>query len=159
MVIFETPFANILHLNNTNTLVTKWLEKPDNAAFVETYGALLQYVTENHLVRLYCTDLTSIGSLTREQEAWLSLEFYQKAYNIIKAVCYVAVVFSEGHFRAIVSNYQLPAALPPPNYVQLNYFTDQEEALHWLESIKEGQDATLLQPFPDLLKSSNRYIL
>jgi hypothetical protein len=146
MVIFETPFVNILHLSNVKTFIIKWLCKPDNAAFIEAYGALLQFVTENHLIRRYCTDLTSIGSLTREQEAWLSLEYYQKAYNVIQAECYVAVVFSEGHFKAIVSNYQLPAALPPPDYVQLNYFTDQEEALHWLESIKEGQDAAVFQP-------------
>ncbi|WP_162055869.1 hypothetical protein [Pontibacter pamirensis] len=91
-------------------------------------------------MRLYCTDLTSIGSLTREQESWLSQEYYQKSFNKLKTDFFVAVIFSEEHFKAVVSNYQIPSALSPHPYVYFNYFTDQQEALHWLESIEKGQD-------------------
>ncbi|WP_460925207.1 hypothetical protein [Pontibacter brevis] len=72
------------------------------------------------------------------------MEYYQKSYNQLKRDFFVAVIFSEEHFKAVVTNYQTPSALLPHPYVYFNYFTEKEEALHWLWSIKEGQDSAFI---------------
>lgn len=150
MVIFETPCVEISYLFQVSCLFIKWLSRPDNATFVEAHSAVLQFSIDNPVVRSYCTDLTSVGSLTREQESWLSLEYYQKSYKKLQCTFFVAVIFSEEHFKAVVSNYQVPSALSPHPYVFFNYFTDSYEALHWLECIEKGQDSALLPLYPGL---------
>jgi len=146
MVIFETPYVVITYLYQFSCLEINWLQSPDDKTFVNAHLAALQFSIDNHTIKLYCTDLTSVGSLTREQEAWLSQECYKKSYHVLQDDFFVAVVFSEEHFKAVVSNYALPSATPAHDYVHFNYFTDQAEALHWLDSIKKGQDTALL-PF------------
>lgn len=144
MVIFETPCVEISYVFHVNCLYINWLCSPDNATFVEAHSVALQFSIDNPVVRSYCTDLTSIGSLSRDQEAWLSHEYYQKSYNKLKSDFFVAVIFSEEHFKAVVTNYQIPSALSPHPYVYFNYFTLKQEALHWLESIEKGQDLAFL---------------
>ncbi len=144
MVIFKTPYVEISFLYQFNCLVIKWLRRPSDRAFREAHHAALEYSVNNHIIKLYCTDLTLIGPLSKEQETWLSVECYKKSYNILQDDFYVAVVFSEDHFKAVVSNYLVPSAAPTHAFVHFNYFTDQYEALHWLESIKKGQDSALL---------------
>ncbi|GAA4436084.1 hypothetical protein GCM10023188_28740 [Pontibacter saemangeumensis] len=119
--------------------------KPDDAAFVHAHLAALQLSLERQSVKFYCTDLTSVGALTREQEYWLNQELYKKSYNILQDDFFVAVVFSEEHFKAVVSNYIVPSATPSHEFVHFNYFTDQAEALQWLRGIKKGQDTALIQ--------------
>lgn len=150
MVIFETPDVRITYHLHFNCLIIKWLRNPCDTSFVSTHLAALQFSIDSHRVKLYCTDLTLIGSLSREQEAWLSQECYKKSYNVLQDEFYVAVVFSEQHFKAVVSNYVVPSAMPSHEFVHINYFTDQGEALQWLESIKKGQDAALIRANPDL---------
>lgn len=144
MVLLETAYVRISYLNQFNCLLIKWLQKPDDAAFVSAHLAALQFSIDNHTVTLYCTDLTLTGSLSREQEAWLIQECYKKSYNVLQDDFFVAVVFSEEHFKAVVMNYFVPSAAPSHKFVHFNYFTDQGEALHWLESIKKGQDMALI---------------
>lgn len=144
MVLLETKYAEISYFHTFNCLHIRWLLKPDDAAFVSVHLTALQFSIDNHVVRHYCTDLTLIGSLSREQEAWLLQECYKKTYFVLQDVFFVAVVFSEDHFKAVVTNYVVPSAAASPDYVHFNYFTDQDEALHWLESIKKGQDTALI---------------
>ncbi|WP_242919517.1 hypothetical protein [Pontibacter liquoris] len=114
--------------------------KPNAAIFEEAYLQLLKVVTTANVIKFYCTDLSSIGALDREQESWLNLEYYPKAYDLIQDDIYVAVVFSEEHFKAIVTNYQVTIPDTHHHFIQFTYFTNVEEALHWLQNIK-GQDA------------------
>lgn len=151
MVILQTPYVRITYLNQFNSLLIKWLRKPDDVTFVGAHLTALQFSIDSHTVKLYCTDLTSIGPLTRDQESWLSQECYKKSYNILQDDFFVAVVFSEDHFKAVVSNYVVPSADPIHEFVHFNYFTNQSEALHWLESIKKGRDIALIPANPDLL--------
>lgn len=144
MVLLETECVKIIYLNQYNCLKIKWLEKPNDTAFVSAHLAALQFSIDHHTVKLYCTDLTLIGSLTREQEFWLIQECYKKSYNVLQDNFFVAVVFSEEHFKAVVTNYVAPSATLSHDFVHLNYFTDQGEALQWLESIKKGQDSALV---------------
>ena len=151
MVIFETSFVRIDYLDQLEILVIKWLEKPDDATFADAYLKALQFLKRNFPIKLYCTDLTLIGPLTRNQELWLSQECYKKSYNVLQDDFFVAVVFSEDHFKAVVFNYALPATAQAHEFVHFNYFTCQDEALHWLSSIKEGQNIALMPPVPGLL--------
>lgn len=81
----------------------------------------------------------------------MSQECYKKSYDVLQDDFFVAVVFSEDHFKAVVFNYALPAATQVHKFVHFNYFTSQDEALHWLASVKEGQDIALMPPIPGLL--------
>ncbi|MBF9254693.1 hypothetical protein I2I11_15415 [Pontibacter sp. 172403-2] len=69
-------------------------------------------------------------------------------YNVIKDNIYAAVVFSEEHFKAIVSNYQVASPAAQHQFINFTYFTDLEEALFWLQSIKKGPDTALLSAAP-----------
>ena len=145
MLLLETEYVIIRYIEEVNCLNIRWLMKPDDAAFVRAHLATLQFSLDRHAVKYYCTDLTLVGSLAREQEYWLNQEFYEKSYNILQDDFFVAVVFSEEHFKAVVTNYVVPSATPTHAFVHFNYFTDQGEALHWLGSIKKGQDTALIQ--------------
>ncbi|MCJ8167387.1 hypothetical protein MKJ04_21275 [Pontibacter sp. E15-1] len=146
MVVLETPYVKISYLFQVNCLSVSWLMRPTDAVFIEAHVAIVEFLSKNFPVKLYCTDLTLVGALTKDQETWLATECYNKTYNILNDDFYVAVVFSENHFKAVVSNYMVPSSETADDYVHFNYFTDQEEALHWLENIKKGQDSALF-PF------------
>ncbi|MCC9167477.1 hypothetical protein [Pontibacter harenae] len=128
---------------------TRWKSKPGFKAFKEANLEILAFLTRHESLICFCTDLTLIGALSREQEAWLVYEYYPKVYKLLYADFFLAVVFSEGHFKAIVSHYQLERVQVIHEYLKINYFTDADEALHWLHNVQKGQDAGLLHP--DLL--------
>ncbi|WP_347159114.1 hypothetical protein [Pontibacter chitinilyticus] len=111
---------------------------------MEAYLHILDLLTVNAGLRLYCTDLSNIGALDREQEVWLNLEYYPMVHNLLQSDFYVAVVFSEEHFKAIVTNYQASAPAELYAFTHFTYFTAVDEAIHWLMSIKKGQDTALL---------------
>ncbi|WP_161887964.1 hypothetical protein [Pontibacter russatus] len=127
------------------------MDKPDDATFADAYLTALQFLKHIFPIKLFCTDLTLIGPLTRTQELWLSQECYKKSYNVLQDDFFVAVVFSEDHFKAVVFNYVLPETAYAHEFVHFNYFTCQNEALHWLASINEGQDTALMPRIPGLL--------
>ena len=151
MVVYETPCVRIDFLDHFEILIIKWKIKPDDATFFDAYLTALQFLRNNCPVKLYCTDLTLIGPLTRDQESWLNQVCYKKSYNVLQDDFFVAVVFSEDHFKAVVFNYVLPETAQAHEFVHFNYFTCQDEALHWLSSIKEGQNTALMAPVPGLL--------
>ncbi|MBB6610065.1 hypothetical protein H7F15_03360 [Pontibacter sp. Tf4] len=126
-----------------------WKNRPTDAVFVETYLQGLAFVQEQVKVKLYCTDLTLSGPLEREQEAWLNNHYYSKVHDTIQEDFFVAVVFSEDHFKAIVTNY---TATEPAehSFIHFNYFTDRAEAILWLESEKKGRDAIMFPTISQL---------
>ncbi|WP_242928306.1 hypothetical protein [Pontibacter vulgaris] len=130
---------------DTQSILMKWVKMPETAAFKEAYLSTLNYVAGHPYVKLYCTDLTLSGSLNREQEGWLYSEYYALVYNIIRDDIYAAVVFSEDHFKALVTNYLATPAVPNNDFIHFNYFTEQEEALSWLGDIYEGRYTAVLQ--------------
>ncbi|GAB3195198.1 hypothetical protein ABID22_003598 [Pontibacter aydingkolensis] len=140
MVIKDTPYVGISHDVATDILFINWKQKPTIKQLKDTYLSALQHVQQTCLITSFCTDLTAIGPLNREQEAWLMLEFYPSVYQIIKSSINAAVVFSEEHFKAIVTNYQQPAYLSRQDFIHFNYFTAYQEATHWLIDIKKGQE-------------------
>ena len=113
---------------------------------IAAYLHALQYVCENRRTYYFCTDQTLIGPLDREQEEWLSQEYYPKVYDCIQSEIYAAVVFTNSHFQAIVANYQVSAVLPQQRFILFNYFTKMQEALLWLSDVKKGQDEALTMP-------------
>ncbi|MDX5418618.1 MAG: hypothetical protein LPK14_04515 [Hymenobacteraceae bacterium] len=148
MVVLTTPFVDITYLGNEDTLLIRWLQLPDAAAFREAYLSALAFVSRHRLTTNYCTDLTLIGALTKEQEHWLHLDFYPQVYKVIRKSIQAAVVFSEEHFNAIITHYQVPDSLPEQRFIDFNYFTDLAQALHWIADIKKGQGDTLLTAAP-----------
>ena len=136
----ESACVYILYDVNVDILMIKWKKSPSFIEFKEAHVAILQFVETSSSVTSFCTDLTYIGPLSREQEAWLMLEYYPNVYNCIKTDVNIAVVFSEEHFKAIVTNYQQPVNLLFQEFINFNYFTDFREATYWLEDIKRGQD-------------------
>lgn len=140
MVIKDTPYVSVSHKVDTDILLINWKRSPSVKQFKEVYAAALQYVHQTSFVTAFCTDLTAIGPLNREQEAWLMLEYYPKVFQTIKTNITAAVVFSEEHFKAIVTNYQQPTYLQRQEFIHFNYFTDFQEAMHWLVDIKKGQE-------------------
>jgi len=148
MVAVETTYIRIIYHIDSEIMIIKWLTKPKAAAFKEAYLQLLKLATINNVIKLYCTDLSSIGALDREQEAWLNLEYYPMVYSLIKDDIYAAVVFSEEHFKAIVANYQVEVSAEHQRFINFTYFTDLDEALFWLQSIKKGPDTALLPAAP-----------
>lgn len=148
MVAVETPCIRIVYYINAELLLIKWLSKPDAAAFTEAYLQLLKIATINNVIKLYCTDLSCIGALSHEQEAWLNLEYYPMVYNAIKDDIHAAVVFSEEHFKAVVANYQVEARTEHYQFINLTYFTNLDEALYWLRSQKKGRDTAALPAAP-----------
>lgn len=144
LVIHETPFVEVAHVKRAEALIIRWKVQPDDCSFRETYLKCSEYVMASQPLTYFCTDLTLIGSLEREYEAWLAIEFYPEFYKKIQKTIYAAVVFSEDHFKALIVNYQLPADSQAHAAIHFNYFTSQEEAWFWLESIKKGHDTAVL---------------
>lgn len=140
MVIKDSIFVSVMHNHAADILLLKWKRVPSFAQFKDTYLTVLGYVEQTRLVTSFCTDLTVIGSLNREQEDWLAYEYYPKVFEIIRSEINAAVVFSEDHFKAIVTNYQQPEYHPRQDFINFNYFTDFDEAIHWLINTRKGQE-------------------
>lgn len=141
MVIYTTPCVDVEFVADVEFLLIKWKKKPETHEFIETYSRILLYAQENYRTTLFCTDLTLIGSLKNEQEVWLNSEYYQQVYNGLKTDFYAAVVFSEEHFKAMITNYKATETESIHSFIYFNYFTELKEASYWLASIKKGQDA------------------
>ena len=148
MVIFETLKVCVSFFEGSQTVLTKWESKPSLKAFKEANLHILSVLSQNKALKNFCTNLAFIGALSHEQEMWLDAEYYPEVHNILKSDFFLAVVFSEGHFQAIVHNYHLAHAKPKHDYVKINYFTDFDEALHWLDNVQKGQDAALMPIAP-----------
>lgn len=146
MVIFKTPGVNITFQEQESLLLIRWLSKPGMDLLTEAYLHALQFVCEHPQTYYFCADQSQIGPLDREQENWLNLEYYPKVYECINDEIYAAIVFSNAHFKAIVANYQVSATMPQQHFIQFNYFTKLQEALHWLADVKKGQDVALISP-------------
>lgn len=140
MVIKDTPYVFITHNVTTDILLINWRRSPSVKQLKDAYSAALQYVQDVCLVTSFCTDLTAIGPLTREQEAWLMQEYYPNVFTSINTSIIAAVVFSDEHFKAIVTNYQQPDYILGQEFIQFNYFTSFQEAMHWLVYTKKGQE-------------------
>lgn len=147
MVIYTTPSVDVEFSMDDGVLFIKWKQKPETREFIEAYTKILNYVKDSYRTTLFCTDLSRIGSLKNEQEAWLNSEYYQLVYNNLQADIFVAVVFSEDHFKAIITNYKATETQPQHSFIRFNYFTELNEACHWLASIKKGQDTLVLPNF------------
>jgi hypothetical protein len=144
MVVHSTEYSDIIFNSELEILQVIWKAKPTDSAFIDTYLRGLDFVQEGRPVMLYCTDLTLIGPLEREQEAWLNNVYYSKLQSTLNADVCVAVVFNEEHFKAIITNYTATKSATSHDFIVFNYFTDREEAIHWLETVKKGQDTILL---------------
>lgn len=147
MVVYSTTFSDIIFNSELEILQVIWKAKPTDSAFIDTYLHGLAFVREVRPVIFYCTDLTASGPLDREQEAWLNNVYYEKLQESINEDIFVAVVFTDEHFKAIITNYVATEAAATHDFILLNYFTDQQEAFHWLESIKKGQDTVVAPTF------------
>lgn len=145
MVVADTPFLNLYYYADAGIMQVSWKKKPTVTALQEAYWKVLAFGTDQKSVRLICTDLTESGSLDREQEAWLANVYYKKVYDAVQDDIFVAVVFSEEHFKAIVYNYQITPHDAAHDFIQLHYFTSLKQAFDWLTYIKKGQEVTLLQ--------------
>ena len=154
MVIHQTTGVTITFRQKEGVLLIQWLRKPDMVQLQDAYLRALSYVCENRQLFYFCTDQSLIGALNREQEEWLSQEFYPKVYDCIQGEIFAAIVFNTEHFKALVSNYQVPALLPQQHFIQFNYFTMLQEALQWLSDIRKGQDEALLAPHTGLFSNS-----
>lgn len=141
MVIYTTPFVDVEFVADVEFLLIKWKDKPDTQEFINTYSRILLYAMGKYNTNLFCTDLTKIGSLKNEQESWLNMEYYQQVYRGLDADIYAAVVFSEDHFKAMITNYRATETESLHSFIHFNYFTELKEASDWLASIKKGQDA------------------
>ncbi|WP_133242766.1 hypothetical protein [Pontibacter virosus] len=117
--------------------------KPDTEQFRNLYWQVLQFVKNSPNIRFYSTDISRIGPLDAEQEAWLSREYYPQVSDIIGEDIYAAVIFSEGHFKALVNNYIASQLLPLHEFIHFNYFTVKEEAMDWLLYMQKGQDLAI----------------
>ena len=144
MVIHTTPCVRIDYGKGSEILLISWLKKPGNEEFKDAYTAALQLVTSAYPTTLFCTDLSLSGALDYDQENWLFQEYYSQVNKMIKAEIYAAVVFSEAHFKALITNYKVVELEKDHPFMHFNYFTQTEEAFHWLRSMKKGQDALLL---------------
>ncbi|WP_018478189.1 hypothetical protein [Pontibacter roseus] len=143
MVISETCFASITYSRKPEALFIKWKTKPDTQQFVDVYWQVLQFVKNNPRICFYCTDISQSGPFDSEQEAWLNAEYYPKVFDCIQSDIYAAVVFSEGHFKALVSNYVATQLLPLHEFIHFNYFTNPDEAWDWIAYMQESQDFAL----------------
>lgn len=144
MVISNTSFAHISFMEAEQVLSICWKTKPDIGQFKNLYWQALQYVKTRPSIRFYLTDISAIGAFDMDQEVWLSQEYYPQVSQHIQADIYAAVVFSERHFKALVSNYVAAHLNPLSDFIQFNYFTDSEEALDWLRYMQQGQDLALV---------------
>lgn len=143
MVISETSYVRIAFSSQPEVLSIQWKAKPDMEQFKNVYWQALQFVKGHCKISLYCTDISRIGPFDQEQEMWLNWEFYPQVLDCIQADIYAAVIFSEGHFKALVNNYVAPNLLPIHEFIHFNYFTNSVEANDWLKFIQESQDLAL----------------
>ncbi len=143
MVISDSSHALVTFSRDASVLSIQWKAKPDMEQFRNLYWQVLQFVKSNSRICFYNTDISRIGPFDPEQEAWLSREYYPQVSDIIGTDIYAAVVFSEGHFKALVSNYIGSRLLPLNDFIHFNYFTDNDEALDWLHYMQKGQDLAL----------------
>ncbi|WP_187264618.1 hypothetical protein [Pontibacter beigongshangensis] len=143
MVISSTPVANIEYWSEIEALFISWISTPDIQSFKKVYNLAFDFVAEHKEVRLFCADQTRSGAFGPEHEAWLLFDFNSRVYSLLQEDIYVAVVFTEDHFNAIVNNYQLYRSDSQPNFIHFNYFTRLQEAQLWLQAIKKGQDKIL----------------
>ena len=111
--------------------------------FKNIYWLALQFVRMQGKVRYYCTDISQSGPFDSEQETWLNREYYPQVFDSIQTNIYAAVVFSEGHFKALVSHYVPSQLLPLHDFIQFNYFTDSGEAFDWLSYMQKSQEITV----------------
>ncbi len=146
MVVYQTSYVTITHCTETDAILIAWLKKPGTHAFTAAYLAGLEYIKSHPYIKLYCTDLTQSGGFDIEQESWLNSEYYSQVYKVVRDDIYAAVVFSEEHFKALISNYHATPYTSSNNFIHFNYFTDQQEGLTWLKDISKGQQAAILQP-------------
>lgn len=144
MVVYTTPCVSVEYREEGKILLIEWEKKPDTAAFKDAYTRVLQFATEEYPTTFFCTDMSLSGSFDIEQENWLNQEYYLQVWEGIKENIYAAIVFSEEHFKAIISNYKAMETDAFHPFLHLNYFTETREAFNWLYSIKKGQDAALM---------------
>ncbi len=144
MVVYVTPCVCVNFKEEDNILFVKWEKKPDTTAFKNAYTRVLQLAKVDYPTTLFCVDMSVCGSFDVEQENWLNYEYYLEVFTGIKDNVYAAIVFSEEHFKAIISNYKAMEKDTFHAFMHLNYFTETKEAFNWLNSIKKGQDAALL---------------
>lgn len=144
MVISDSSYAFVHYSKDAKVLCISWKLNPGMEQFRNLYWQVLQFVKTNPDIYYYTTDISRIGPLKAEQEAWLSREYYPQVYNIIGRDIYAAVIFSEGHFKALVNNYMATPQLPVHDFIHFNYFTDREEAMDWFLFMQKGQDLALL---------------
>lgn len=140
MVISQTSFALVTYSKETDVLCISWKVKPDMEQFRNLYWQVLQFVKASPKICYYSTDISRIGPFDAEQEVWLSREYYPQVSECIGEDIYAAVIFSEGHFKALVNNYIASHLLPLHDFIHFNYFTDNEEAMDWLLYMQKGQD-------------------
>lgn len=140
MVISNSPLALISFSEDQDILSIRWKMKPDMEQFKNLYWQVLQFVKTKSKICYYSTDISQIGPFDTEQEAWLRREYYPQVLKIIGEHIYAAVTFSEGHFKALVSNYVASPPQPINDFIHFNYFTDVEEAADWLKLMQKGQD-------------------
>ncbi|QCR21825.1 hypothetical protein [Pontibacter sp. SGAir0037] len=143
MLLEENSFVTISYCSKTKGVLLQWKCIVSMEAFQSAYNKVLELAVKQYRVKHYCTDLSRVGALTREQETWLTSSYYQRVFEVLKDSIYVAVVFSEGHFKAIVQNYHASFGSKQPDYVNFNYFTDIDEAWDWIGAIQKSQDAAL----------------
>lgn len=143
MVISESSLAQIAFLDTRGALSIRWKAKPDMEQFKVVYLEALRFVRGVGKIRYYSTDISQIGAFDTEQEAWLSREFYPQVSDCIKTEIFAAVIFSEGHFNALVTNYAASNLTSTSDFIHFNYFTNEEEALDWLSFMQKGQDLVL----------------
>jgi hypothetical protein len=140
MVLSDSSLALISYSGTDDVLSIKWKANPDIEQFKNLYWQVLQFVKANQKIRYYSTDISRIGPFDPEQEAWISREYYPQVADIIGENIYAAVIFSEGHFKALVSNYVASHMSPTDDFIHFNYFTDATEAIDWLMLMQKGQD-------------------
>lgn len=130
--------------SDSGVLQIKWVQKPSLEDLKDTYSKVFQMADESYSTAYFCIDMSECGSFSVEQENWLQQEYYPLVHQALHKSIYIAIVFSEEHFKAIISNYktQKPELFHP--HMHFNYFTNAGEAQHWLKSIKKGQDAVLI---------------
>jgi hypothetical protein len=144
MVVYTAPSVSVEYKCEENILLLKWAKKPDTEVFKQAYNRLLHFATEEYPTSLFCVDMSECGSFDSDQEEWLAKEYYLKVYGGVQDTIYAAVIFSEAHFQAIISNYKALENEPFYYFLHLNYFTKTREAFNWLSGIKKGQDVSSL---------------
>ncbi|AKD04566.1 hypothetical protein POKO110462_11360 [Pontibacter korlensis] len=153
MVIYDTASVNITFQEQDSLILIRWLHQPDMVMMADAYLNGLQFVCKHPNTLYFCTDQSVIGPLDRELENWLLHDFYPSVYRCLEREIYAAVVFSDAHFKAIVTHYQATTPLPQ-HFIHFNYFACLQEALQWLSDVKKGQEIAARAPSADLFRTS-----